>query len=70
MRVLYRELHEKITQPVQVIVPETERYQLPEAGTALVYPIVDHEYHDLIMCMVHSTLEESCDDNLNESISA
>ena len=41
---------------------------MPEAETASVYPIGDHEYHDPIMCMVHSTLEESQDDNPNESI--
>ena len=41
---------------------------MPEAETALVYPIRDHEYHDLIMHMVHSTLEESQDDNPDESI--
>ena len=68
MWVSYRELHDQTTQLVQVIVPETERYQLPEAETALVYPIGDHEYHDLIMCMVCSALEESWDDNPNDSI--
>ena len=56
--------------PVQGIVPDTERYQLPEAETALVYPTGDHEYHDLIMHMVCSTLEESWDNNPNESIIA
>ena len=65
-----RELHEWITQPVQVIVPDTERYWSPEAETALVYPIGDHEYHNPMMCMVHSTLEESWDDNPDESIIA
>ena len=70
MRVSYRESHEQITQPVQAIVPNTERYQLPEAETASVYPIGDHEYHDPIMHMVCSALEESQDDNPNESIIA
>ena len=60
MQVAYRELHEQITQLVQAIVPDTERYQLPEAETALVYSIEDHDYHDPIM---HSTLE------LNKSVS-
>ena len=68
MWVSYRELHKWITHPVQVIVPDTERYWSPEAETALVYPIGDHEYHDPIMCMVCSTLEESWDDNPNKSI--
>ena len=67
MRVSYRESHEQTTQ-VQVIVPKTERYQLPEAETASVYPIGDHEYHDLIMRMVCSALEESWDNNPNDSI--
>ena len=57
-----------MTQPVQVIVPDTERYQLPEAETALVYPTRDHDYHDLIMCMLCSALEESQEDNPNDSI--
>ena len=56
--------------PVQGIVPDTERYQLPEAETALVYPIGDHEYHDPIICMVCSALEESQDDNPDKSIVA
>ena len=51
-----------------MIVPDTKRYQSPEAETALVYPIGDHEYHDAIMHMVHSALEESQDNNPNESI--
>ena len=42
-QVSYRESHKWTTQPVQVIVPETERYRSPEAETALVYPIGDHE---------------------------
>ena len=41
---------------------------IAKAETALVYPLLDHECHDLIMCMVHSALEESWDDNPNESI--
>ena len=49
---------------------ETERYQSPEAETALVYPIGDHKYHDPIMHMVCSALEESQDDNPNNSIIA
>ena len=61
-------MHEQKTQPVQVIVPKIERYQSPEAETALVYPTGDNEYHDLIMHMVCSTLEEGWDDNPNESI--
>ena len=68
MWVSYRELHEQITQLVQVIVPDTESYQSPEAETASVYPIGDHEYHDPIMCMVCSALEESQDYNPNKSI--
>ena len=57
-----------MTQPVQAIVPDTERYQLPEAETASVYPTGDHDYHDLIMCMVRSALEESREDNPDDSI--
>ena len=68
MRVTYRELQEQITQPVQAIVPDTERYRLPEAETALVYPTRGHDYHDPIMHMVHSTLEESWEDDPNDSI--
>ena len=34
----------------------------------MVYPIGDHEYHDPIMHVVCSALEESWDDNPNESI--
>ena len=65
---MYGESHERITQPVQAIVPDTKRYQLPEAETASVYPIGDHEYHDPIMCMVCSALEESREDDPNDSI--
>ena len=57
-----------MTQPVQAIVPDTERYWLPEAETASVYPTRDHDYHDPIMRMVHSALEESREDDSNESI--
>ena len=67
---MYRESHEQITQPVQAIVPDTERYQSPEAETALVYPIGDHDYHGPIMHMVHSTLEENWEDNPNDSVVA
>ena len=66
----YRELQKQTIQPVQVIVPETKRHWSPEAETALVYPIGDHEYHDLIMRMVCSILEESWDDNPDNSIIA
>ena len=68
MRVTYRELQERMTQPVQAIVPDTERYQLLEAETALVYPTRDHDYHDPIMHMVCSTLEESWEDNPDDSV--
>ena len=57
-----------MTQLVQTIVPDTERYQSPEAETASVYPTRDHDYHDPIMCMVHSTLEESWEDDPDDSI--
>ena len=67
---MYGELQERMTQPVQAIVPDTKRYRLPEAETALVYPTRDHDYHDLIMCMVRSALEESREDNPNDSIVA
>ena len=62
--------HEGIIQLVQAIVPDTKRYWLLEAETALVYPIGDHEYHDPIMCMVHSALEESQEDNPDNSVIA
>ena len=68
MQVTYGELQEQMTQLVQAIVPDTERYRLPEAETALVYPTRDHDYHDPIMRMVHSTLEEGREDDLNDSI--
>ena len=57
-----------MTQPVQAIVPDTERYQLPEAETASVYPLRDHDYHDPIMRMLRSALEESWEDDPNDSI--
>ena len=43
---------------------------MPEAETASVYPTRDHDYHDPIMRMVHSTLEESQEDNPDDSIVA
>ena len=57
-----------MTQLVQAIVPDTERYQSLEAETALVYPLRDHDYHDLIMRMLHSALEESWEDDPDDSI--
>ena len=57
-----------MTQPVQAIVPDTERYQLPEAETASVYPLRDHDYHDPIMRMLCSALEESWEDDPDDSI--
>ena len=57
-----------MTQPVQAIVPDTERYQLPEAETALVYPLKDHDYHDPTMRMLCSALKESREDDPNDSI--
>ena len=41
---------------------------MPEAETALVYPIGDHDYHDLIMHMVCSALEENRENNPNDSV--
>ena len=66
MQVTYGELQEQITQPVQAVVPDTERYQLLEAETALVYPTGDRDYHDPIMHMVWSTLEESVIEGLQK----
>ena len=63
-------MQEKITQPVQAVVPDTKRYQSLEAETASVYPTGDHDYHDPIMRMVCSTLEESWEDNPDVSIVA
>ena len=57
-----------MTQPVQAIVPDTERYRSPEAETALVYPLKDHDYHDPIMHMLRSALEESWEDDPDDSI--
>ena len=65
---MYGESQEQMTQLVQAIVPDTERYQLPEAETDLVYPTRDYDYHDLIMRMVCSTLEESWEDDPDDSI--
>ena len=59
-----------MTQPVQAIVPDTERYRSPEAETASVYPLKDHDYHDQIMRMLHSALEESQEDDPDDSIIA
>ena len=70
MRLSYRETQERMTQPVQAIIPDTERYQLPEAETASVYPLRDHDYHDPIMHMLHSALEESREDDPDDSIVA
>ena len=70
MWVSYRETQERITQPVQAIVPDTERYQSPEAETASVYPLRDHDYHDPIMRMLCSALEESREDDPDDSIIA
>ena len=63
-------MQERITQLVQAVVPDTERYRLPEAETASVYPTGDHDYHDPIMRMVHSALKESREDNPDDSIVA
>ena len=67
---MYGESQEQMTQPVQAIVPDTERYRLPEAETALVYPTRDHDYHDPIIHMLCSALEESWEDDPNDSIIA
>ena len=67
---MYGETQERMTQPVQAIVPDTERYRLPEAETASVYPLKDHDYHDPIMHMLCSTLEESREDDPDDSIVA
>ena len=63
-------MQERMTQLVQAIVPDTKRYQSPEAETALVYPLRDHDYHDPIMRMLHSALEESREDDPDDSIVA
>ena len=57
-----------MTQLVQAIGPDTKRYRLPEAETASVYPTRDREYHAPIMHMLHSTLEESQEDDPDDSI--
>ena len=59
-----------MTQLVQAIIPVTKMYRLPEAETASVYPTRDHDYHDPIMCMLCSALEERREDNPNDSIVA
>ena len=59
-----------MTQLVQAIVPDTERYRSPEAETASVYPTRDHDYHDPIMHMLCSALEESREDDPDDSIVA
>ena len=67
---MYGESQEQMTQPVQAIVPDTKRYQSPEAETASVYPTRDHDYHDLVMRMLRSALEESQENDPNDSIVA
>ena len=57
-----------MTQPVQAIVPDTERYRSLEAETASVYPVKDHHYQDPIMRMLCSALEESWEDDPDDSI--
>ena len=59
-----------MTQLVQAIVPDTERYRSLEAETALVYPLRDHDYHDPMMRMLCSALEESQEDDPDDSIIA
>ena len=59
-----------MTQPVQAIVPDTERYRSPEAETASVYLTRDHDYHDPVMRMLRSALEESQEDDPHDSIVA
>ena len=41
---------------------------MPEAETALIYPLRDHDYHDPIMRMLRSALEESWEDDPDDSI--
>ena len=69
-RVSYGETQVQMTQLVQAIEPDTERYQSLEAETASVYPLKDHDYHDPIMRMLHSALEESREDDPDDSIVA
>ena len=68
MQVMYGESQQQMTQTVQAIVPDTERYRSPEAETALVYPTRDHDYYDPIMHMLRSVLEESREDDPDDSI--
>ena len=63
-------MQERMTQPVQTILPDTERYRSPETETASVYPLKDHDYHDPKMRMLRSTLEESREDDPDDSIIA
>ena len=70
MQVSYGEMQGRMSQPVQAIVPDTKRYRLPEAETASVYPLKDHDYHDPIMHMLCSALEESREDDPDDSIIA
>ena len=65
---MYGDSQERMTQPVQAIVLDTKRYRSLEAETALVYLTRDHDYHDLIMHMLCSALEESQEDDPNDSI--
>ena len=68
MRVMYGESQEQMTQPIQSIVPDTERYRSLEAETASVYPTRDDNYHDPIMRMLCSALEESQEDDPDNTI--
>ena len=43
---------------------------MPEAETASVYPLRDHDYHDPIMRMLRSVLEESWEGDPDDSIIA
>ena len=63
-------MQERMTQLVQAIVPDTERYRSLEAETVSVYPLRDHDYHDPIMHMLCSALEESQEDDPDDSIVA
>ena len=63
-------MQRQMTQPVQAIVPDTEWYRSLEAETASVYPLKDHDYHDPIMRMLCSALEESREDDPDDSIIA
>ena len=59
-----------MTQLVQAIVPDTKRDRSLEAETVLVYPTRDHDYHDPTIHMLRSALEESWEDDPNDSIVA